>query len=158
MFKGSRYYFDESSHRWFLNGYPNVPVLFIKIFSFAQSCYILKFSSMTWYSYLGLLFCLMILKVRISEAEIEIFHPQVHSTNGCNSQRWSKLKPGASSRSPIWEVGAQALELSCCNPSYINTELIRSGAPGIHMGSWYCRWQLHVLSYSVTPWVYFWSH
>lgn len=39
------------------------------------------------------------------ERETKVFHPLVHSSDGCNSQGWTRLKPGASSGYPTWMQG-----------------------------------------------------
>lgn len=69
------------------------------------------------------------LKFIYLKAELKVFYPLVHSSNGCNDWGWARPKPGARI-STVGGRGPSTQAIPCHSPRLVGRELDRSGAAG----------------------------
>lgn len=82
-------------------------------------------------------------ELQMGRGRKKIISPQVHSSNGCNSQLWTKIEPepGVSSRSPKWKARAQTPGPSLAGSRIWNGAARAQTSP--IMGYWCHRQQLY---------------
>lgn len=88
----------------------------------------------------------------------EIFHLLTRSLHGCSGQDWARLKPGASSISPMWVQGPQRLgPTSIVFPCTLAGSWFRSGAARIltdaRMGDQHCNPLHHSAGSNTVLWI-----